>query len=161
MQSTKSTTLYERAGGFVGIAAVVDDFVERLFADPRIASRVEGNGHEAKRNLRLLTVDLLCAASGAPGFPQPRIRQSGAERLGMTETEWEQTLTHLEDALSRGGISPSDRDTLFSRIAPEQPAGSLKAAEPSPLRHTTAPLVVRLAAQARTVGSSLQHARTG
>ena len=36
MQSTEEKSLYDRLGGVYSIATVVDDFIDRVMADPRL-----------------------------------------------------------------------------------------------------------------------------
>lgn len=149
------TTLYERLGGYVGISAVVDDFVERLFRDPRVGGRLQGNPSEARRNLRLLTVDLLCAASGAPRSPQSRTVLVGRRGFGMSAGEWRLTVEHLLAALAHVGLDTDDRREVLDLVAPLGGDGRREpSAAPAPVRRAIAPLVVRLAA-----GSSLLHER--
>ena len=153
------TTLYERMGGYIGISAVVDDFVERLFRDPRVGGRLQGNPSEAKRNLRLLATDLLCAATGAPRPPHNRVLKVGPGGLGMTSGEWQWAREHLGAALARAGLDPGDRAAVLGLVAPleeqgrpESPAGQVA------VRRAVTPLVVRLAARSSLTRAGLFEA---
>ncbi len=55
-------TLYERLGGRAAIAAVVDDAIVNVTADPRIRQRFANAGPGLSKNL----VDLVCLRTGGP-----------------------------------------------------------------------------------------------
>src|SRR5690242_19903677 len=56
-------TLYQRLGGSPGVAAVIDEFVDNVRADPRVNQRLQGA--DADRTKRALT-ELLCQDAGGP-----------------------------------------------------------------------------------------------
>lgn len=59
-------SLYQRLGGYDAIAAVVDDFIGRLIADPQATRFFVGHSTDSKQRIRQLVVDQLCAATGGP-----------------------------------------------------------------------------------------------
>src|SRR5687767_5860800 len=67
MPETKS--LYERLGGVYAIAAVVDDFIERIMNDPRLNANpmVDEAHHRVSRaGFKYLVTEQLCHAAGGP-----------------------------------------------------------------------------------------------
>jgi hemoglobin len=61
-QPAQAPTLYERLGGRAAIAAVVDDAIVNVTADPRINQRFANAGPGLANNL----VDLVCLRTGGP-----------------------------------------------------------------------------------------------
>jgi hemoglobin len=56
-------SLYERLGGVYPIAAVVDDFVERIMDDPRINANAkvdEAHHRVAKAGFKYLVTEMVC-----------------------------------------------------------------------------------------------------
>jgi hemoglobin len=62
--STK--TLYERLGGYDAIAAVADDLLPRLQADPQLARFWQHRGEDGLRREKQLLVNFLCSSAGGP-----------------------------------------------------------------------------------------------
>src|SRR5215469_7684806 len=56
-------TLYQRLGGTPGIAAVVDDFVDNVRADPLIGKRFQGVDID---HTKAMLTELICKGSGGP-----------------------------------------------------------------------------------------------
>ena len=56
--------LYKRLGGYDAMAAVTDDFLRRLTADPGFARFFSGHSTDSLKKIRQLIVDQLCAATG-------------------------------------------------------------------------------------------------
>src|SRR5438034_9743916 len=67
-QGTKPS-LYERLGGVYAIAAVVDDFIDRIMDDPRLNANAKVNEahHRVSRaGFKYLVTEQVCAAAGGP-----------------------------------------------------------------------------------------------
>lgn len=64
-----SASLYQRLGGAAGVAAIVDDAVDRHAANPMLAPRFRG---QDLPQLKTLGVGLLSAGAGGPLQPQAR-----------------------------------------------------------------------------------------
>jgi len=59
-------SLYERLGGYDGIAAIVDDLLPRLLGDPRLGIYWKGKCTDSLKKDRQLFVDFLASAFGGP-----------------------------------------------------------------------------------------------
>src|SRR5262249_47269538 len=59
-------TLYERLGGYNGISAVVNDFADRLFADPKIGKYFVGMGTDTREMFKQKNKNLVCNVTGGP-----------------------------------------------------------------------------------------------
>ena len=56
-------TLYKRLGGYDAIAAVADDLLPRLMADPQLARFWQNRAEDSLRREKQQLVDFLCASS--------------------------------------------------------------------------------------------------
>src|SRR5581483_8757955 len=57
-------SLYQRLGGYDALAAVTDDFIGRMAADPSLAKFFAGHSKDSLGKIRQHVVDQLCAATG-------------------------------------------------------------------------------------------------
>jgi hemoglobin len=55
----QTATLYQRVGGYDALAAVTDDFLARLVADPQFTKFFVGRGADSIERIRQLIVDQL------------------------------------------------------------------------------------------------------
>ena len=67
-----NATLYERLGGYDAIAAVSNDLVDRLEADPQLGRFWQHRGEDGLKRERQLLIDFLCAATGGPMYYRGR-----------------------------------------------------------------------------------------
>src|SRR5688500_19530350 len=66
ISAAQERSLYERIGGYNAIAAVVDEFLARGLADPKIGRLFVGVSTDSKGRLRQHIVDQLCMLAGGP-----------------------------------------------------------------------------------------------
>jgi len=69
MMSDEKKTLYERLGGYDAIAAVANDLLPRLQADPQLGRFWEHRGADGVNREKQLLIDFLCASAGGPAIP--------------------------------------------------------------------------------------------
>lgn len=115
---TEKKSLYTRLGGYDAIAAVVDDFIGRLVADPKLAKFFSGHGTDSKRRIRQHVVDQLCAAAGGPCVYTGRDMKTSHAGLGISKAEWDAGVAHLAATLDRFKVPKAERDELFAAIGP-------------------------------------------
>src|SRR5262249_60794075 len=60
-------TLSERLGGYNAISAVVDDFADRLFADPKVRKVFFGMGTDTREMVKQKNKNLVGSCTGGPG----------------------------------------------------------------------------------------------
>lgn len=104
--------LYERLGGYGPIAAIIDDFLERMRVDPLFARFRGGRSLDSIRRSRQLIVDQLCVLSGGPCVYIGRDMKTSHGGLGITVAEWEASLRHVNAALVRLKV-PSQEQAEF------------------------------------------------
>jgi hemoglobin len=112
-------SLYERLGGVYAIAAVVDDFVDRLMVDPRINanSKVDAAHHKVPpAGFKYLVTEQVCWASGGPQKYTGRSMRDSHAHLEITAGEWEAFLDDLRQTLDKFGVAKPERKELFAIV---------------------------------------------
>ncbi|MFC4540919.1 group 1 truncated hemoglobin [Halosolutus amylolyticus] len=107
-------SLYERLGGEDGIAAVVDDFYDRVVADEQVAHYFEDVDMQKQRAHQ---AQFISSVAGGP------VEYTGAEMeaahadLDIGPADFEAIATHLDDALAAFDVAEDDRQTVLAEIA--------------------------------------------
>lgn len=111
--SDSEGSLYERMGGEAGIAAMVDDFYGRVFADPQLKPFFEGVPRD--RLLRMQR-EFFSAATGGPVVYSGRPLTHVHQRLGIGRRHFQLFTEHLIATLQEKGIAENEVLDLISRV---------------------------------------------
>ena len=114
-QETKPT-LYKRLGGYDALAAVTDDFLGRLAADPSLGRFFVGTSKEHLGRIRQLVVDQLCAATGGPCIYIGRDMKTTHEGLDITDADWDTAMKHLKATLDKFKVQKPEQDDTLAAI---------------------------------------------
>lgn len=138
-QEAKTGSLYERLGGSFAISAVVDDFVERLLADPIITANKKVMSEMEKVNkagLKFHITEMVCEEAGGPQKYTGRPMKESHETLGITETEWQAMVKDFLATLKKFNVPEKEQNELIaivgkskSDIVKAEPEPALKARE--------------------------------
>jgi len=117
-------SLYDRLGGVYAIAAVVDDFIERLLvnktlnANPRIN---EARARVPKQGLKYHVTAFVCNATGGPcGYTGRSMKPSHAH-LNITENEWRAMVTDFRKTLDKFKVPKKEQDELVALVGTTKP----------------------------------------
>jgi hemoglobin len=110
-------TLYERLGGYTAISAVVNDFAERLFADPKIGKFFVGMGTDTREMFKQKNKNLVCNVSGGPCKVISRPARTVHAGLGITDAEFDIVVGHLAEALDKYKVPAAEHKELMAIIA--------------------------------------------
>jgi hemoglobin len=113
-------TLYERLGGVYAIAAVVDDFINRIMEDPRLNANPKVNEahHRVSRaGFKYLVTEQLCEAAGGPQRYTGRSMYDSHAHLDITEREWQAFLDDLQQTLNKFKVPQAEQSQIFALIA--------------------------------------------
>ena len=113
-QQMATESLYKRLGGYDAIAAVTDDFLGRLVADPSLAKFFTGLSADSKQRTRQHIVDFLCAATGGPCIYKGRDMKTSHVGLGITKAEWNTSVQHLVATLDKFKVPPKEKTDLLA-----------------------------------------------
>jgi hemoglobin len=114
-----SVSLYERLGGVYSIAAVVDDFIDRVMDDPRLNANpaVDEAHHRVSRaGFKYLVTEMVCWATGGPQIYTGRSMRESHEHLGITEGEWTSFLDDFQQTMNRFDVPSAERGELLAIV---------------------------------------------
>jgi hemoglobin len=111
-------SLYQRLGGYDAIAAVTDDFVGRLLADPMFERFFAGFSTDSKKRIRQLIVDFVCEKTGGPCFYLGRDMKTAHAGIGISKAEWDKSLALFGETLTALHVPDAEGQELASLIVP-------------------------------------------
>ncbi len=113
----KPETLYKRLGGYDALAAVTDDFIGRLASDATLSKFFVGHSKDSLGHIRQLIVDQLCAATGGPCVYIGRDMKTAHAGLGITEKDWQTSVTHLVATLDKFKVPAKEKSEVLGAIS--------------------------------------------
>jgi hemoglobin len=116
-QNASQDSLYKRLGGYDALAAVTDDFLGRLIADPKESRFFTGLSTDSKARVRQHVVDFLCSATGGPCKYTGRDMTTAHTGLGITEEDWTITVKALGDTLNKFKVPAREQQDVVTAIA--------------------------------------------
>jgi len=112
-------SLYERFGGVYAIAAVVDDFIDRVMSDPRLNANAkvnEAHHRVSPAGFKYLVTEQVCHASGGPQRYSGKSMVDSHAHLDITEPEWQAFLDDFRQTLDRFKVPDAERAELFAIV---------------------------------------------
>lgn len=106
---TEERSLYQRLGGYDGIAAATDDLLGRLQSDPRIRDFWKGASLDNRRKARQLIVDFMTEAAGGPAYYVGRDMKQAHEGMRISEADWAVFMEHSEATLDHFEVPARER----------------------------------------------------
>ena len=113
------SSLYERLGGVFAIAAVVDDFIDRIMDDPRLNAnpRVNEAHHKVGRaGFKYLVTEQLCQAAGGPQRYTGRSMHDSHAHLNISESEWQAFLDDLTQTFDKFQVPAVERAEVLAIV---------------------------------------------
>lgn len=107
--------LYRAWGGKAGIRSVMDDFVPRLFDDPRTARFFKGVDRD---NLTVQLTDQLCQHSGGPCVYKGKSMELIHEDLNIGRGDFNALVEILQQSMDAQGIPFAAQNGMLARLAP-------------------------------------------
>lgn len=115
MSAAAETSIYEAIGGQDALVAVVDDFYDRVLADPQLAPFFEGT---RLATLKGKQVEFFSTVLGGPQvYRGPSMRQVHAGR-GISRTDFDRVAYHLTSALTAACVPGDLVGQIIGSIAP-------------------------------------------
>jgi hemoglobin len=112
---TSSTALYQAFGEKAGLVKLMDDFVPRLQADPRLAEAFK-NANVV--NLKSQLVNQICQVSGGPCEYKGPDMKVAHSNMDITKTDFNALVEVLQKSMDAQGIAFSSQNQLLARLAP-------------------------------------------
>jgi hemoglobin len=110
-----SAALYQAFGEKAGLVKLMDDFVPRLQADPRLA---EAFKKANVANLKSQLVDQICQVSGGPCEYKGPDMKAAHSNMDITKTDFNALVEVLQKSMDAQGIAFSSQNQLLAKLAP-------------------------------------------
>jgi hemoglobin len=101
MSESESKALYFRLGGYDVIAAIVDEFLQAVAEDARMARFGSAMNLERRRRNRQLTLDYISAVTGGPTLYLGQDMKTAHAGLGISGEEWKIAMDYVDRALAK------------------------------------------------------------
>ena len=109
-------TLYKRLGGYDAIAAVADDLLPRLNADPQLGRFWKYRGEDGVRREKQLLINFLCASSGGPMYYVGRDIKTAHRGFGITERDWQIFMGHVNATLDHFKVPVREKSEVLTFV---------------------------------------------
>lgn len=107
-------TLYQRLGGYDGIAAVADNLMPRLTADAKLGRFWAHRGDDGLRREKQLLIDFLCSVMGGPMVYTGRDMKTTHAGMRINESDWSAFMDHLQATLDEFKIPDREGSEVIS-----------------------------------------------
>lgn len=108
-------SIYDEIGGAGSVAAAVDDFYQRLLADPELAPFF---ADVDLRRLKAHQRAFIAAALGGPEIYAGRDMAAAHAGLDITDADFDAVVGHLVDTLTSLGVPGETVATIGAALAP-------------------------------------------
>ena len=115
MSTQNQASLYDRLGGVYSIATVVDDFIDRVMADPRLNANpaVDEAHHKVPpAGFKYLATEMVCWATGGPQKYTGRSMAESHRHLNITPQEWEAFMDDFQQTLDKFKVPAAEQAEL-------------------------------------------------
>ena len=129
IMTQSAMSLYRRMGGYDVIAAVIDDMLPALQADPAFARFDAGRSLDSHARTRQLLVDQMCELSARPCHYIGRDMRTSHTGLGTSGAEWDVSMKYADEALVKSAVGDAERAEflgLFDRYRTDIVEGSTR-----------------------------------
>jgi hemoglobin len=114
-------SLYQRLGECDALAAVTDDFIGRLAAEPQCTKFFSGFSIDSKKRLRQHLLDQLCEATGGPCMYMGRSMKVTHAGLGLTDGDWTAATKHLTATLENFQVPEKEKREVLAFVTGLKP----------------------------------------
>ena len=116
MADEKKKTLYERLGGYDAIAAVANDLLPRLRADPQLGRFWAHRGEDGVTREKQLLIDFLCARAGGPMYYRGRDMALAHRGMRISESDWNVFLSHAAATLAQLQVPEAEQRDVVAFV---------------------------------------------
>ena len=108
-------SIYDSIGGAAAVRAAVDDFYDRVLADPELAPFFDGTDMQ---RLKAHQRSFIAAAIGGPEVFAGRDMASAHASLGVSDAQFDAVVAHLVDTLTGLGVPQEVIGQIGAALAP-------------------------------------------
>jgi hemoglobin len=106
------SSLYHRLGGVHGIAALVDDVIDRLVFDRRLNANPLISYRDSPAGFKYLLTEYACWASGGPQTYTGRSMEEAHRGLSISTAEWEAGMDDLQHTLDAFAVPQREQEEI-------------------------------------------------
>jgi len=114
--SDETPTLYQRLGGYDAIAAVANDLLPRLRADPQLGRFWAHRSEDGIMREKQLLIDYLCASAGGPMYYRGRNMLLAHKGMGISESDWTIFLGHAAATLTKFQVPEAEQRDVVTFV---------------------------------------------
>lgn len=117
---SKQRSLYERLGGVHGIAAVVDNFINRIgknetvLANKKVVEKIVQHGPAA---IKFQVTAFMCKAAGGPQKYVGQNMLAAHKELGISDAEWESSGADFVAAMNDAKVPMAEQQDVLKMFA--------------------------------------------
>lgn len=112
---SQTTSLYKTFGEKPGLVKLMDDFMERLLADPRTGPHFKPAD---QKHVKAQLVDQICVAIGGPCVYKGADMKTSHSNLDITKSDFNALVEVLQLAMDAQGIAFGAQNQLLAKLAP-------------------------------------------
>jgi hemoglobin len=123
-QATTKKSLYERIGGEAALTKVVDEFVARAAANPKVNFTRDGKfplNDAAVKTLKMHLVNFLGSAFGGPQKYTGRSMKESHKGMAITQTEFDALAADLQAVLEANKVPKAEIGEIMKIAASTAP----------------------------------------
>lgn len=112
-------SLYDRLGGVYSIAAVLDDFIDRVMHNPILNANPavdEAHHRVSAAGFKYYVTEMVCWATGGPQKYTGRAMSELHKDLNITEGEWVAFCKDFNDTMAKFNVPEAERNELFAIV---------------------------------------------
>jgi hemoglobin len=114
--SNETKTLYERLGGYNAIAAVANDLLPRLRADPQLGRFWAHRGEDGIMREKQLLIDFLCVSAGGPMYYRGRDMALTHRGMRISDSDWDVFLGHAAAILAKFQVPETEQREVVAFV---------------------------------------------
>ena len=117
-------SLYDRLGGLYPVSAVVDDFIERVYANATLnANPAIANARSALRKpgLKVHLATQVCQVTGGPCKYVGKGMKESHSTFHISEKEWDALLVDFRASLDKFRVPPAEQRELVAIVESTKP----------------------------------------
>jgi hemoglobin len=110
-------SLYERLGGYDGLAGFVNNLLPRLQADAQLGRFWENRGADGIEREKQLLIDYLCTNAGGPVYYTGRDMKLSHKGMNISESDWEIFFGHAGATMEALSVPKQECDDVVAFVS--------------------------------------------
>ena len=123
-QQPAAKSLYDRLGGLYPIAALVDDFIDRVFVNATLNSNpniYKARKEERKPGLKTQVSTLVCSVTGGPCKYIGLDMKTSHKDFHITEKEWQALMVDFRASLAKFKVPAAEQKEFIDIVESTKP----------------------------------------